>query len=123
MAGGFTIVPSALQAGSAQLASLREDVNKAGADAAGALMGAADVCGNGQVQSALNSLANTTIERFMDAMAGCQYTSAGLAKAASNYQRAEDANRQAVQSVVPPYAPGYPAAARGVASRFGGPPG
>lgn len=103
MAGGFTIVPSALQAGSAQLASLREDVNRAGSDAAGALMGAADACGNGQVQGALNSLAKTTIERFMDAMAGCQYTSDGLAKAATNYQKADDAAKQAAQ---PPLLPG-----------------
>jgi hypothetical protein len=123
MAGSFTVVPSALQAGSAQLASLREDVNKAGADAAAALMGAANACGNAQVQDAINSLAKTTIERFMDAMAGAQYTSDGLAKTASNYQRAEDANRQAAQSAVPPYASSYPSRASGVASRFGGPPG
>lgn len=123
MAGGFTVVPSALHAASAQISSLREDVNKAGSDAAGALIGAADACGNGQVQGALNSLAKTTIERFMDAMAGCQYTSDGLAKAASNYQKAENTATQAAHAVVPSTAPGYPSAARGVASRFGGPPG
>jgi hypothetical protein len=42
------------------------------------------------VQAALNSLAKTTMQRFMDAMAGGQYTAEGLAKAAGNYQRAEN---------------------------------
>jgi hypothetical protein len=82
VAGGFTVVPSVLQAGSSQLYRVRDDINKASGDVAGALIGAADACGNGQVQAALSSLAKTTIERFMDAMAGSQYTADGLAKAA-----------------------------------------
>jgi hypothetical protein len=106
VAGGFTVVPSVLQAGSAQLSSLGDDINKASGDAAGALIGAADACGNGQVQEALSSLAKTTIERFMDAMAGSQYTADGLAKAASNYQRAENTAIRAVQAVRPPSEPG-----------------
>ena len=106
MADGFTVVPAALQAGSGQLGALREDVSQAGSDAAGALIGAADACGNGPVQAALSSFARITIERFMDAMAGCQYTSDGLAQAADNYQRAEAAAGQAAQSVRPPLEPG-----------------
>jgi hypothetical protein len=103
MADGFTVIPGALQAGSAQLSSLRDDLNKAGSDAAGALIGAADACGNGRVQAALSSLANTTMQRFMDAMAGSQYTADGLAKAASNYQRADNSATLAVR---PPLEPG-----------------
>jgi hypothetical protein len=106
VADGFTVVPGALQAGSAQLSSLREDVSKAGGEAAGALIGAADACGNTQVQAALSSLAKTTMQRFMDAMAGSQYTADGLAKAASNYQSAENASTRAAQAVRPPLEPG-----------------
>jgi hypothetical protein len=106
VAGGFTVVSSALQDGSVQLSRLREDLNKAGSDACGALIGAADACGNGQVQAALSSLAKTAIERFMDAMAGSQYTADGLAKAAGNYQRAENTAIQAAQAVRPPLEPG-----------------
>jgi hypothetical protein len=106
VSGGFTVVPGALHAGSAQFSGLREDVSKAGSDAAAALIGAADACGNGQVQAALSSLAKATMQRFMDAMAGSQYTADGLAKAAGNYQRAENAAAQAAQAVRPPLEPG-----------------
>jgi hypothetical protein len=107
MADGFSVIPGVLQAGSGQLGGLRDDVDRAGSVAASALIGAADSCGNGEVQAALSSLAKTTMQRFMDAMAGCQYTADGLARAASNYQKADDAARQAANSVVAPYAPGY----------------
>lgn len=106
MADAFTVVPGALQAGSKQAAVLRDHVDKAGSDATSALMSAAGACGNGQVHDALTSLARTTMQRFMDAMAGCQVTSDRLAQAAKNYQQAEDAARRAAQAVRPPLEPG-----------------
>jgi hypothetical protein len=106
MADGFTVVPGALQAGSEQAGALRDDVDRAGSDAASALIGAADACGNGQVQAALSSLAKTTMQRFMDAMAGCQVTSDRLAQAATTYRQAEHTARRAAQAVGPPLEPG-----------------
>ena len=50
MADGFSAIPSVLSAGSRQLRELQNDVDRAGSQAAGALIGAAEACGNGQVQ-------------------------------------------------------------------------
>ncbi len=53
MPNGFTVSPGVLQAGSGQLAGLRDGVDRAGSDAVSALIGVADSCGNGQVQAVL----------------------------------------------------------------------
>jgi uncharacterized protein YukE len=99
MADSLTVIPGALRAGSGQLSALRDDVDRAGSHAPSALIGAAVACGDGPVQAALSSLAKTTMQRFMDAMAGCQVTSDRLAQAAQNYQQAENAARQAAEAV------------------------
>jgi hypothetical protein len=106
MADGFAVIPGALQAGSGQLRGLRDEVDRAGSDAAGALIGAAGSCGNGTLHAALSSLAKTTMQRFMDAMAGCEVTADRLAQAAQNYQRADDAARRAAEAMRPPLMPG-----------------
>jgi hypothetical protein len=101
MADGFSAIPSVLSAGSRQLRELRNDVDRAGAQATNALIGAADACGNGQVQAALGSLAKTTMQRFMDAMAGCEATCDRLAKTAQNYEDADDEVRQRITALLP----------------------
>jgi hypothetical protein len=106
MGNGFTVSPGVLQAGSGQLAGLRDEVDRAGSAAVSALIGAADSCGNGPVQAALSSFAKTTMQRFMDAMAGCQVTSDRLAQTSQQYRQADNLARQAAQAVQPPLLPG-----------------
>jgi hypothetical protein len=101
MADGFSAIPSVLSTGSRQLRELRDDVDRAGSQAADALIGAAGACGNGEVQAALGSLAKTTMRRFMDAMAGCEATCDRLARIAQNYQEADDNARQRIAHLLP----------------------
>lgn len=101
MADGFSAIPSVLSAGSRQLRELQNDVDRAGSQAAGALIGAAEACGNEQVQGALDSLAKTTMQRFMDAMAGCEATCDRLAKSAQNYEDADNDARQRITALLP----------------------
>ncbi len=101
MADGFSAIPSVLSAGSRQLRELQNDVDRAGSQAAGALIGAAEACGNGQVQGALDSLAKTTMQRFMDAMTGCEATCDRLAKTAQNYEDADNDARQRITALLP----------------------
>jgi hypothetical protein len=94
MADGFAVSPGALESGSGQLGGLRDGVDQAGSDVAAALMGAAGSCGNAGVLAALNSFTKTVMQRFMDAMAGCEMTADRLARTAAYYRQAENENAQ-----------------------------
>ena len=102
MADGFTVSAGVLLSGSGELGRLRDDVDQAGSAAIAALMGAADACGSGQVQAAVNVFAATAMRRFLDAMAGCEVTEVRLAQTARGYLQVESENARQVAEAMNP---------------------
>lgn len=88
-AGGFSVTADALAAGSGELAPLRASVDRAGSDAVSALLGAAGACGDAGVQAALDGFGEAAMQRFTDAVAGCDATDERLTQTAAHYRQAE----------------------------------
>lgn len=102
MAGGLTVSPDVLTAGSGRVKGLADSVSRASRNAFSALLGVADSCGSGQVHDAVNEFSATVMQRFMDAAAGCADTADRLASTAQSYQAADSELARQAQAAVAP---------------------
>jgi uncharacterized protein YukE len=91
MGAGFSVTPSALQAGSQDVASLQGRCMAVGQDAVGALTAMAGTAGHPGLESALTGAAGRGNKAFTGMWAAYGHCSQGLATSAQTYSSNESA--------------------------------
>lgn len=100
MAGeGYTVRATVLEAGGRQAASLQGECEQVASALAAELETLAVSAGNPAVTSGAQRVAKSSVEQFLNAAAGYQYSSLSLGQAAAAYSQAEARAASSVHGV------------------------
>jgi hypothetical protein len=102
MAGsGYTVQPSVLTAGSAQVSELQSECEQIAGSVTEAFSALAAAAGDPGVESAARNAGVSALKQFLNANAGYQHTAQELSSTATTYANAENDAVSAVNGIGP----------------------